>query len=329
MNVGTPDENWGAKAESLLRAHGVYSAFQALQNAASNGSASAHATIASWRMAGNYVRRDLALAQKAYETAVSLGDDSSRGAYISLLANGASGARDWAKALKLLESDALGYRELACIKQMALDADGEPQGPVDSERLDQHGKIRCIRQFLTPIECNYLISLADPVLQPSVVVDPQTGQLVRNTIRTSLAAAFPFTAEPPALHAINRRIALATSTTVEQAEPTQILRYAQGQEYRLHLDALPLSEPNQRQKTFLVYLNKDYSGGETYFPHFDLKFRGEPGDALIFANVDINGRPDSAMSHAGTPVRNGLKYILSKWIRCKQLDLSGPPGRPF
>ena len=147
-----------------------------------------------------------------------------------------------------------------------------------------------------------------------MIVDPTTGQMRADPIRTSEAATFPWINETPFIHALNRRIATASRTTVEQGEPLQVLRYSPGQEYRSHSDALP-SADNQRIITVLVYLNDDFEGGETSFPAPGLNLRGEVGDALIFANVDDRGRPDPHATHAGRPVVNGQKWLASRWIR--------------
>src|SRR3546814_2304154 len=53
-------------------------------------------------------------------------------------------------------------------------------------------------------------------LAPSLVVHPQTGELVYDKIRTSSAAAFPLLHERPFLHAINRRIADASRSRSEE-----------------------------------------------------------------------------------------------------------------
>ena len=130
------------------------------------------------------------------------------------------------------------------------------------------------------------------------------------------------------LHAINRRIAHATATTYEQGEPAQVLSYRPGEEYKLHSDALP-GGGNQRVATFLVTLSDDFSGGATSFPRLGLELRGKTGDGLYFVNTDSAGQPEHAMWHAGLPVTQGRKLLLSKWIREEPLDLAGPPGRPF
>jgi prolyl 4-hydroxylase len=141
-------------------------------------------------------------------------------------------------------------------------------------------------------------------------------RFVRDPLRTSEAAGFPFVSEWPAVHALNRRMAAASGTDVRQGETLQVLRYARGQEYRPHLDAIP-ALANQRVLTFLVYLNDDYGGGETDFPELGLHIRGEAGMGLLFANALPDGRPDPRMRHAGLPVRSGSKLLASRWIRAR------------
>jgi prolyl 4-hydroxylase len=127
-------------------------------------------------------------------------------------------------------------------------------------------------------------------------------------------------AESPAVHALNRRLAAASDTRVEQGEPLQVLRYSPGQEYRPHLDAIA-DVDNQRILTFLVYLNDDYVGGETEFLATGLKVKGAKGDGLLFRNADTAARPDPRAKHAGLPVDSGEKYLASRWIRERPIQL--------
>src|SRR3546814_11532058 len=120
-------------------------------------------------------------------------------------------------------------------------------------------------------------------LAPSLVVHPQTGELVYDKIRTSSAAAFPLLHERPFLHAINRRIADASRSQWEQGEPTQILHYTTDQEYKLHSDALPGG--HKRIQTFHVYLTDDFGVGETSFPPRDPPIRFPQGNAICFPTL--------------------------------------------
>jgi prolyl 4-hydroxylase len=323
-----------SQAEQLLRNRRVADAFALLREASASGDARAALMLADLRLSGNEIRRDLGEARMYFGRAAELELAEAEPAFISMLANGAGGSgRRWTEATSRLQAraayDAWAARQSALLADMHLDAEGDPLDLPASRALNAAPRIETIPGFLTPAECDYLIDRSAPFMQPSLVVSSRTGELVRDPARSASSAGFPFVMEDPALHAINRRIAAATGTTYEQGEPLQILRYEPGEEYKLHSDALPPGAGAQRIMTLLVTLNEDFEDGETSFPHLDLTWRGRPGEALVFGNVDAAGQPEQTMSHAGRPVTLGNKFMLSKWIRGRPLDLSGPPGRPF
>lgn len=289
--------------------------------------------LGQWTMAGLFLPRDIARSRALFEQAHSWGFGIAAGVVAALQANGAGGLpRDWTGALEIerdrARSDALIARQVELIDSMAIDAAGNPIEKPAHTMLSTNPRIVVLRGFLAPAECDALIAIAKARLQPAVVVNPQTGELMRDPIRDSQATGFPFVDESPFIHAINRRIAAATGTLPEQGEPVQVLHYRPGQQYRLHSDALN-GAANQRFLTFLVYLNDDFEGGATHFPAADLSVRCQTGDAICFANVTADRRPDPAMNHAGTPVTKGEKFVLSRWIRERPLDLGLPSqGKP-
>ena len=319
------------RAEKLAESGKVEEAYELLSSRAEKGDGEAAMLLAQWRMSGAVIRRDLGEARRLFGIAAEAGEELAEPAFIALLANGAGGiGRKWGEALSRLRArtDEASRAQADTLAAMELDAQGDPAQPPVAQQLLQSPRVWKFPSFLSESECRYLRAMAKPLLQPSVVVHPQTGQMIQDPVRRSTVAMFPFVEENPVIHAINRRIAAATSTTYEQGEPLQILSYRRGEEYRQHSDALP-GEPNQRVLTFLVYLNDGYEGGETRFPSADFAFRGATGDGLLFANVDRSGQPDRAAVHAGCPVDKGRKMLLSKWIRGAPMNLAGPPGRPL
>jgi len=157
------------------------------------------------------------------------------------------------------------------------------------------------------------------LLEPSFVDDPVTGRGKPDPIRTSHGAGFVPHAEDLVVQAINHRLALASGTAVNHAEALYVMRYTPGQEYKPHLDALA-GLRNQREWTAIAYLNTDYDGGETIFPLLSISIRAEPGDVLIFRNIDGDGDPDPRLRHAGRPVTRGAKWIATRWIRNAEHD---------
>lgn len=321
------------RAEQLLQRGQVGEAFTGLRHAARHGDAQAAAMLGDLRLSGQVIRRDLGEAREWFGRAADLGFDEAEPIFTALLANGAGGSgRRWQDALARLKAavsrDPWAARQSALLADMPLTGEGDPVDMPSPTEWNAAPRIETRAGFLSPAECRYLIDRAEAFLQPSVVVHPQTGALVRDPVRSASAAGFPFVMEDPVLHAINRRIAAATGTTYEQGEPLQVLRYQPGEEYKLHSDALPPGG-EQRVTTLLVALGEDFAGGETAFPRLGLTWRGGIGEALAFPNVDAAGRPEQSVWHAGMPVTRGTKFLLSKWIRGRPLDLSGPPGRPF
>jgi hypothetical protein len=99
-----------------------------------------------------------------------------------------------------------------------------------------------------------------------------------------------------------------------------------GEEFGPHYDfldvrfpglALEAAQRGQRAMTLLVYLNEDYTGGDTAFPVLGRKFKGNKGDALIFWNLNEDGTPDFNTQHVGTQPTSGEKWLLSQWIRVR------------
>lgn len=316
------------QVEALAASGRTTEAATLLQREAGRGNADACFTLAAWSLEGRRLGRDLAAARTWFGRAAEGGRSDAAAIHTAFLANGTGGDRDWPGALASLrrrseQKDVLASNQLALIEAMDLDEQGEPTGRPRSELLSTSPRVSVARNFVTEAECAYLAEMASRYFAPSVVVDPSSGQLIRNPIRTSDVAAFPLALEDPAIHAINRRIAALTGTRAAQGEPLQVLRYEVRQEYKPHYDALPPGG-NQRILTVLVWLNDGYEGGETTFLANGLTVRGGVGDALVFANATADGRPDQASRHAGLPVTCGSKLLASRWIRQEPLDLTGP-----
>lgn len=197
-----------------------------------------------------------------------------------------------------------------------------PTFHLSSERLSDRPKVVVSRASVAPELCDYVIAASTPRLGPSLVYDPRADRMMRDPYRTSSTASMAPIDLDLCLVALNRAIAAAAGHPDENGEFLSVLRYAPGQLYRPHLDCIPdgadLDASGQRVATALLYLNDDFEGGETQFLASDLKFRGQPGDLLVFSNVDATGAPDPAARHAGRPVLSGEKWLASRWFRSKK-----------
>jgi prolyl 4-hydroxylase len=89
-------------------------------------------------------------------------------------------------------------------------------------------------------------------------------------------------------------------------ERFRFYRYDPGQKFAPHFDGcFERSDRERSQLTFMVYLNADFTGGETKFYDADQQLhvivRPEPGMALAFAHPQL---------HEGAEVVSGRKYVL-------------------
>jgi prolyl 4-hydroxylase len=291
-----------------------------LNRLAASGDGPACYQLAEWSREGEIVARDFSLVRMCYERAAQAGLVEALRRYIAFVAVGAGGPRDWQNALEMLVDlariDAAAARQLALVQAMQLTPEGDPASVPQGEMVSEAPRVLRFPDLLSESECQYLAEAAEPLFEAALTVEEYTGREFRTPIRTSDTAVFPWVGENPAVHALNRRIAAASATEPMQGEPLQILRYRPGQEYKPHTDAIP-GLANQRIATMLVYLNDDFEGGETEFPKAGLTVRPRRGEGLLFHNVDANGELDPSVLHAGVPVRSGVKFLASRWIRAQ------------
>ena len=112
-------------------------------------------------------------------------------------------------------------------------------------------------------------------------------------------------------------------------EPVQLLEYDLDGFYKPHYDSC--CEDTQACKEFLkkgqrlatafcrISEQGEYTGGETWIQGNTQKGTDvtlEPGDCLVFANVDKSGKfcPKESL-HGGKPVKSGNKKAINVWFR--------------
>lgn len=292
--------------------------------AVTGGDADALFQRAMWTIIGQAIPRDLPAARRLLHDAARRGHSEARLIEITLAANGTGSPPDWAGALALLDAAvAAGDPHVRSLQQllaaMTLTGDGAPNQPPSPEPLTDDGVVARVPGLLSAAECAHIATSAHDLLSPALVADPRTGQMVPHPIRTSDHAVIGPLREDVVIRALNQRLAAVSDTPLGAGEALTVLRYRPGQQFRLHSDVLPGTR-NQRVTTVLVYLNEDFTGGETVFPDYGLSIRPRRGDAVIFRNTDAHGRPLPKARHAGAPVVSGTKWLATRWIRARAYD---------
>jgi prolyl 4-hydroxylase len=201
-----------------------------------------------------------------------------------------------------------------------LNSDGK-EGWV--EVLSWQPRVFYYHHFLTDEECDHIIKLGSPSLTRSLVIG-EGGKSVENPVRTSYGTFLIGSAlNDPVVINVEKRLADWTQIPVENGEALYLLRYELGQEYKPHFDWFPenvegqhwIGGAGQRMATVLMYLSDVEKGGETIFPRIGLEVAPKKGDALLWYNVHLDGKPDELTLHGGKPVLAGVKWAMTKWIR--------------
>lgn len=188
-------------------------------------------------------------------------------------------------------------------------------------------RIVLLDNVLSLQECDQVIARSRIHLKPSVIVDEVTGKQVPVKERRS-ETYYLRRGEDAFIQRLDARCSEIMGKPVEHGESLQVVRYKQGGEYRPHWDYLPgENEPDtirgqnlirnggNRMSTLLIYLNDVPKGGSTYFPGLNVSIKPRKGSAVYFVFADGQGGLDPQTLHAGAPVLDGEKWIMTKWMR--------------
>ena len=180
------------------------------------------------------------------------------------------------------------------------------------------------RRFLAPDLAAALIARIDAGRRPSTIADDNGDAAFRTSETCDLAAHLSEVQEVEAL--------LTALSGIDPAygEPLQGQCYAKGQEFKPHTDYFTpggrdyeryCARSGNRTWTFMVYLNDVEAGGATRFKALDKTFQPEAGKLLCWNNRhapgpgEITGGVNPSTIHHGMKVRQGVKYVITKWYR--------------
>lgn len=273
-------------------------------------------------------RESFARGAALIEAAAAQGHAEATCLLATMEAIGAGRHQDWSRAFDQLRRAAELGSEQAAGQLRLLAGDGgrlEIAGLLripQRRALSERPRLRVFEGFATPAECRWVMTRFRPRLGPALVWDEASGLGKVDPTRSNRAVELWLTEMDVVTEVLRARIAAATGLPEAIFEVPQVMHYSVGQEFHRHHDyldpeglAAEVAHRGQRIGTFLIYLNDDFDGGETEFPDAGLSYRGRTGDALFFANVLPDGRPDPLSIHAGRPPSRGEKWIFSQWIR--------------
>jgi prolyl 4-hydroxylase len=175
-----------------------------------------------------------------------------------------------------------------------------------------------IRNFFTPQECDAGITQSEQAGYEEATISTAVGFVMDKDVRdnarlilddSALAARLWQRTEPFLPPRIRNWRAIGLN------ERFRFYRYDPGQQFAPHWDGcFHRDNGEQSQLTFMVYLNEDFTGGETKFylengmPRLAVK--PERGMALVFVHRQL---------HEGASVVQGRKYVLRTDVMYRQI----------
>jgi hypothetical protein len=276
----------------------------------------------------------LALLRRAAD--LGSGEATAKLAHVTAL--GLGGQPDWDRSVDLLQRAAdLGWAPaLDELRLLAGAEQGSPDtmrprvdirafvAPRPTKLVSASPRIRTLSGFMSAGECAWIITHGSPRLARATVYNRAHGDVRAVDERSNSAAGFQLFEMDLPLVLLQQRIANSIGVPKEWLETPALLHYRVGEQFLPHVDYFDPRVPNmaeefarqgQRIATFLVYLNDDFEGGQTDCPRLNYRFKGGTGDAIVFANVDLQHGPDPRTLHAGLPPTKGVKWLFSQWVR--------------
>lgn len=207
-----------------------------------------------------------------------------------------------------------------------------------SQVITSKMQLYLIGDFMSPKECQEIIDLGNHQLRPSTVSLPDQefnraedkGAIkladetyVDLSFRTSQTCDLALLNDPKVM-AMDQRISKTLGIAIELSESTQLQRYLLGEQFKSHTDYFApnseeytrfASERGNRTWTFMVYLNNVAQGGGTHFSAIEKTILPRQGMAVVWNNLLPSGEVNPLTIHAGTPVVEGVKFVVTKWFR--------------
>ena len=180
--------------------------------------------------------------------------------------------------------------------------------------------------MLTDEQCSEIISLAKPLIEPSTVIG-EGGKNIPDTVYRTSQNTF-LSRDYKVVQNIYDKLSNIIGIDSDHFEQLQVVRYEPGQQYKAHWDACWedhkcgefMKQGGQRYATFLLYLNDDFTGGETGFPYRNIKVKPEKGKAALFFNLEKDNKTKLEKSyHAGLPPDTGVKWLCNVWVRLNKI----------
>lgn len=128
--------------------------------------------------------------------------------------------------------------------------------------------------------------------------------------------------------AFTRLVAQAYGARLDWYEEPKLLRYRPGGQFGPHADGAIIDPVSSRWKktkdrdlSFLVYLDDEFTGGALSFPYFHYRLKPQAGLLVLFPS-------DIRFLHAAEPVESGVRHAIVSWASVQGVPKLHPEPPP-
>ena len=164
-------------------------------------------------------------------------------------------------------------------------------------------EIYSIENFFSKEECNRFIQRSESIGYKEATINTERGSQLVKHVRNNERVLIT---DDELAKDLWQRLSefapakIGKSIAVGLNELFRFYRYKPGQKFNRHLDeSFIRNESEASYYTFMIYLNEEYTGGETVFDNITIE--GKQGMGLIFLH---------SLPHEGAEVLKGTKYVL-------------------
>ena len=177
---------------------------------------------------------------------------------------------------------------------------------LDGDSLDHRAPlVFTVPDVLLASECEDVVGKVEEAGFDAAPITTAAGFVMRPDIRNNTRVMFDDVDLAAELFARIRGAVpgqLFDRRAVGVNERFRCYRYEPGQRFAPHYDGAFRRSPTERSElTFMIYLNDEFTGGQTAFHDFDVTVRPKTGMALVFQHQ---------LLHEGCVVTSGVKYVL-------------------
>ncbi len=160
-----------------------------------------------------------------------------------------------------------------------------------------------IDDFLSTEQCETLILFSEQKGYEEAKVSLSSGAKMMRGIRNNFRLIYHDTSLAQKYWEILKPycpLEIDDSKAIGLNEQFRFYKYESKQRFKRHIDGrFKRNDKEESRITFMIYLNEDFSGGETKFNNIDIN--PKTGTALCFIHEQ---------KHEGNPVLSGTKYVL-------------------